>query len=195
MFDIKLAKSKMENEEGMNYLWVQLLRNEKVESQKSEIQVRLPNGIYRSHNLNSFVENEREHIVVDALDQDVIIEIFTQDAIQCGEMTIIVSLFTAETTVSKEISIQVVEEDEMDRAEIDAQVVERIKELSSATPPYDEGTNIVSIQPRILEKWDNEFSYLEKKYRIDYIHQPLGGARGQATDIEQLRTGGEVRGK
>lgn len=168
MLDIKLAKSKMENEEGMNHLWVQLLRDDKVKSQNSEIQIRLPKGIYRSHNLNGFVENEQEHIVVDALDQDVIVEIFTQDAIQCGEMTIVVSLLTAETTVGREISIQVVEENEMDMVEIDEQVVERIKELSNAAPPYDAGTNIVSIQPRILEKRDNEFSYLEKKYRIDY---------------------------
>ncbi|TVX91548.1 hypothetical protein [Cohnella terricola] len=168
MLDIKLAKSKMENEEGMNHLWIQLFRDGKVQSQKSEIQIRLPKGIYRSHNLNGLVENEREHIVVDAPDQDVIIEIYTQASIQCGEMTIVVSLLTAETTVSKEISIQVVEEDEMDMVEIDDQVVERIKELSHATPPCEEGTNFVSIQPRILEKRDNEFSYLEKKYRIDY---------------------------
>ncbi|GGF96416.1 hypothetical protein GCM10010912_46600 [Paenibacillus albidus] len=168
MLDIKLAKSKMENEEGMNHLWVQLFQDEKVQPQKSEIQIQLPKGIYRSNNLNGFVENEREHIVVDAFDQDVIIEIFTQDAIQCGEMTIVVSLLTAETTISKEIRIQIVEEDEMDMVEIDEQVVERIKELSNAAPTYDAETNIVSIQPRILEKRDNEYSHLEKKYRIDY---------------------------
>ncbi|MCC3372399.1 hypothetical protein [Cohnella sp. REN36] len=168
MLDIKLAKSKMENEEGMNHLWVQLLQDEQVQSQKSEIQIRLPKGIYRSKNLNGLVENEREHIVVDVFNRDVIIEIFTQDAIQCGEMTIVVSLLTAETTVSKEISIQVVEEDEMEMVEIDEQVVERIKELSKVTLPYDAGTNMVSIQSRILEKRDNEFSHLEKKYRIDY---------------------------
>lgn len=168
MFDIKLAKSKMENEEGMNHLWVQFFQDKKVNSQKSEIQIRLPKGIYRSNNLNGFVENEREHIVIDAFTQDVIIEIFTQDAIECSEMTIVVSLLRAETTLSKEISIQVVEEDEMDMVEIDEQVVERIKELTNAAPPYDPGTSIVSIQPRILEKRDNEFSHLEKKYRIDY---------------------------
>ncbi|MHA7965449.1 hypothetical protein ACX93W_15050 [Paenibacillus sp. CAU 1782] len=170
MLNIKLAKSKMENEEGMNHLWVQLLQDqdEKVQSQKSEIQIQLPKGIYRSINLNGFVENDREHIVIDVSDQDVIIEIFTQDAIQCGEMTIVVSLLTAETTVSKEVSFQVVEEDEMDMVEIDEQVVERIKELSNVAPPYDAVTNVVSIQPRILEKRKNEFSYLEKKYRIDY---------------------------
>ncbi len=168
MLDLKLAKSKMENEEGMNHLWVQLFQDEKVQSQKAEIQIQLPKGIYRSNNLNGFVENEREHIVVDAFNQNVIIEIFTQDAIQCGEMTIVVSLLTAETTVSKEVSFQVVEEDEMDRVEIDEQVIERIKELSNAAPAYDAGASVVSIQPRILEKRDNKFSYLEKKYRIDY---------------------------
>lgn len=153
MLDIKLAKSKMENEEGMNHLWIQLLHDEKAQSQKSEIQIQLPEGISRSNNLNGFVENERGHIVVNAPYQDVIVEIFTQDAIQCGEMTIVVSLLTPETTVSQEISIQ---------------VVERVKELSNAAPPYDAGTDIISIQPRILEKRDNEFSYLEKKYRVDY---------------------------
>jgi hypothetical protein len=168
MLNIKLAKSKMENEEGMNHLWVQLPWDKKAQPQKSEIQIQLPKGIYRSNNLNGFVENERGHIVVAAPDQDVIIEIFTQDAIQCGEMTIVVSLLTGETTVSREISLQVVEEDEMDRVEIDEQVIERVKELSNTAPPYDSGTDIVSIQPRILVKRDNEFSYLEKKYRIDY---------------------------
>ncbi|MNJ44768.1 hypothetical protein D3C77_398340 [compost metagenome] len=168
MLDIKLAKSKMENEEGMNHLWIHIHKDKTFGRHMSELQIRLPKGIHRSHNLSGFVENERAHIVVDALGQDVIIEIFTQDAIQCGEKTIVVSLLTAETTVSKEISIHVVEEDEMDMVEIDEQVVERTKELSNADPPYDEVTNIVSIPPRILEIKDNEFSYLEKKYRVDY---------------------------
>jgi ATP-dependent Clp protease protease subunit len=168
MLEIKLAKPKMENQEGMNHLWVRLFRNEKAESQESEIQIRLPKGIYRSRNLNGFVENEREHIVVGPLDRDVIIEIFTQDAIPCGEMTIVVSLLTAETTFSNEISIDVVEEDEMDMVEIDEQVVKRIKEISNAASRCDVETNIVSIQPRLLERRNNEFSYLEKKYRIDY---------------------------
>ncbi|KKO54151.1 hypothetical protein [Paenibacillus sp. DMB20] len=169
MLELKLAKSMMENEEGMNHLWVRIIQNEKVQSPKSEIQIRLPNGIYRSHNLNGFVENEREHIVVDAFDQDMIIEIFTQDAIECGEMTIGVTLISCEATISREIAIQVVLEDEMDEAQIDEQVVERVKEISNANvPPHSKETNAVFIQPRVMEIRDNEFSYLEKKYRIDY---------------------------
>lgn len=169
MLNIKLAKSIMENEEGMNHIWIQILRDEIVEPQKSELQIQLLNGVYRSRNLNGYVENEREHIVLDVHDNEVMIEIYTLDAIECGEMTISITLTTCETSVSKNIAIQVVNEDEMDKVEIDEQVVERIKELSNTIDPTNsDETNIVFIQPKIMEKRDNEFSYLEKKYRIDY---------------------------
>ncbi|OBR65244.1 hypothetical protein A7K91_19860 [Paenibacillus oryzae] len=167
MLDLKLAKSRMENEEGMNHLWIQLFRDEKI-AEKSEIQIRLPEGIYRSPNLNGYVENAREHIVIDGFDRDVIIELFTQEAVPCGERSIEVSLLTAGTTISKEISIPIVLEDDMDRVEIDEQVVERVKELSNAGPAFDMETTMVNISPRILKKSENEYSYLEKKYRIDY---------------------------
>ncbi|WP_281889989.1 hypothetical protein [Paenibacillus sp. YYML68] len=150
----------------MNHLWIQFMLDEK--SQQSEIQIQLPEGIYRSNNLNGLVENEREHIVVNACDREVFVEIFTRAAIECGEMTIVVSLWTVETTVTKEITIQIVEADEMDELEIDEQVIERIKELSNASPACDADSSRVTIQPRILETRDNKYSYLEREYRIDY---------------------------
>lgn len=168
MIDLRLAKSMMENEEGMNHLWIRLLDDEKVKIQGYELYIQLPIGIYRSYNLNGFAENEQEHVVVDALDEDVVIEIFTQDAIQCGETTIIVHLCSANITISKEISFLLVKEDEMDTVEIDEQVIERIKALDNAAPSYDEGAFIEFIQPKILKKSANEFSHLEKQYRIDY---------------------------
>ncbi|UNK19410.1 hypothetical protein MNQ98_05090 [Paenibacillus sp. N3/727] len=169
ILEIKLAKSLMENEEGMNHLWIQILRDDKVESQKSELDIQLPNGVYRSRNLNGYVENEQEQIVLDVQDKEVMIEIFTQDAIACGEVTISVTLFSRETSVCKKIPIQLVNENEMDLVKIDEQVVERIKELSNTNiPSNSEETNIVFIQPKVLETRDNEFSYLEKKYRVDY---------------------------
>lgn len=169
MLEIKLAKSMMENEEGMNHLWIQVLRNEEVVSQKLVIQIQLPNGVYRSRNLNGYFENKREHIVIDPLDQDVIVEIFTQDAIECGELTIEVTLTACEITISKKIPIQVVEEDEMDRAEMDEQVLERIKRLRNANVPSNNvETTAAFNQPKVLEIRDNPFSYLEKKYRMDY---------------------------
>lgn len=133
MFEIQLAKSKMENEEGMNHLWIKLVQGE--QWQASEIQIQLPEGIYRSQNLNGLTENERGHIVVDAPDQDVLLEIYTQTAVPCGEMTIVVILHTAVTIMRRDITIQVVEEDEMHTAEMNEHVVERIKTLRPPLQP------------------------------------------------------------
>ena len=83
-------------------------------------------------------------------------------------MTIVVSLLTAETTVHQDISIQVVPEEEMDTAEINEQVVARVKALSNTSPTHDDDdddSNIAYIQPKILEQ---RMSHLEKNYRIDY---------------------------
>lgn len=166
MLDIQFAKSKMENEEGMNHLWIQLHPEDL--TQTPEIKIQLPEGMYRSKNLNGLVENDQGHIVVEAPYQDVIIEIFTQDAVSCGERTIVVSLLTSETTVHQHISVQVVPEEEMDTAEINQHVVERIKALSNASPTHDDDddvSNIVYPQPKIMEQ---RMSHLEKNYRIDY---------------------------
>lgn len=166
MVDIQLAKSKMENEEGMNHLWIKLHPEDLL--QTSEIKIQLPKGIYLSKNLNGLIENEQGHIITDASGQDMIIEIFTQDAIPCGEMTIVVSLLTSEAAVHQDISIQVVPEEEMDTAEINQHVVERVKALSNTSPTHDDDeddSNIVYIQPKILEQ---RISRLEKNYRIDY---------------------------
>ncbi|MBB6695324.1 hypothetical protein H7B90_28400 [Cohnella xylanilytica] len=169
MLELKLAKSMMENEEGMNHLWVRVLREERAEPRKSEIRIRLPNGLYRSPNLNGLVENVRGNIAMDSFDQEVICEIFTQDPVECGDKTIVVTLLSNETTVSEEIRIRVVHEDDMDSVEIDEQVVERIKEISRAPiPPINEATNTIFLQPRVPVIRENKFSYLEKKYRIDY---------------------------
>ncbi|PZT56202.1 hypothetical protein [Paenibacillus silvae] len=169
MLEIQLAKSKMENEEGMNHLWIRLVQGE--QRQASEVQIQLPEGIYRSQNLNGLTENERGHIVVDAPDQDVLLEIYTQTAVPCGEMTIVVILHTAETMIRKDITIQVVEEEEMHTAEMNEHVVERIKTLrppSSASNQDNDGSTIIYIQPKKLEKSTSEYSHLEKNYRVDY---------------------------
>lgn len=168
MLELKLAKSMMENEDGMNHLWIRLLSDEIVTVQAYELQIELPKGLYRSPNLNGFIENDLQHIVVDALNEAVILEIFTQNAIACGVKTITVHLYFSEATITQSISLLIVEEEEMDTVEIDEQVIERIKTLSSTVPPFDEEATIELIQPKIVKKKANEFSHLEKKYRVDY---------------------------
>jgi len=168
MLELKLAKSMMENEEGMNHLWIRLLDDEIVTVQAYELQIDLPEGMYRSPNLNGFIENELEHVIVDAPHEAVILEIFTQNAIPCGEKTITVHLCSAKSTITEAISLLIVEEEEMGTVEIDEQVIERIKTLSSAAPSFDKETTIEFTPPKILKQRSNEFSHLEKQYRVDY---------------------------
>ncbi|MFP4977518.1 hypothetical protein ACE6ED_19085 [Paenibacillus sp. CN-4] len=159
----------MENEEGMNHLWIHVLRDEGMKSQQCEIEIRLPQGLYRSYNLNELAENERGHILTDGSDQEVMIEIFTENPISCGERLIAVTLFySSGITVSKEVTVEVVEEAGMDGVELDERVVERVKAIRGSLPPTEERTGTVTILPQILERRDNKYSYLEKEYRIDY---------------------------
>lgn len=169
MLDVRLAKRLMENQEGMNHLWIQILQDEPTVLEKSEMCIQLPNGVYRSYNLNGYTENECNHIFLDSMDKEVMIEIFTQDEIACGEVTICVTLTSCELTITREISLRIVYEDDMDLVEIDEQVVERIKQLGSANiSSNEENTDPIFNQPRVLKLRDNKFSYLTEKYRVDY---------------------------
>lgn len=152
---------------------IRLLRDEEELAQQAEIQLLLPDGIYRSRNLNGYAENERQHIVVGAPDQEVpdqevMVELYTENAIRCGEWTIAVNVWTAMSMISRELEMLVVGEEEMDAAELDDEVVECVKALRNAAPPADEGFRTVTIQPRRIEKRQHAFTDLEKKYRIDY---------------------------
>ncbi|GGG78656.1 hypothetical protein [Paenibacillus radicis (ex Gao et al. 2016)] len=166
--DFKLAKSLMENEEGMNHIWIQIFREEGSVSQTNQIEIQLPQGIYRSCNLNGYAENAWQQIVLDSKDNEVIFAIFTQEAIACGDVNISVTLTSGEKMLNREIPIRLVNEDEMDLVEINEQVTERVKQLTRAKDTSSgEDTNIILIQPRVLEIRHNDFSYLEQKYRVD----------------------------
>jgi hypothetical protein len=113
MFNVKLAKSIMENEEGMNHLWIQLFPD--VETKNAEIDVQLPDGIHRLHNLNGYVENESKHILLDLTkDKDVLIELFTQDPITYGTATIVITLIVGKNELIQKIPIYLVTDDEME---------------------------------------------------------------------------------
>ncbi|MDQ0192502.1 hypothetical protein [Paenibacillus wynnii] len=168
ILEMKLAKLMMENENGMNHLWIQIVRDEAAVPQKSKMHLQLPSGISRSYNLNGYTEDERQQIFLDAKDEEVMIEIFTQDAVPCREVSIGVTLISGETSLSKEILVQLVSEDEMDHVVIDERVVERIKELGiSSTISTGKDGDFVYIKPRYWVTRMNEYSYLEKEYRVE----------------------------
>ncbi|UVI29474.1 hypothetical protein [Paenibacillus spongiae] len=176
-FIMKFAKSVMENEEGMNHLWIQLPAVLPSRTAKAAIRVELPDGLYRSPNLNGYAEDESGNIVLDLSKvNDLLIEICTQEAVPCGEWAIRVSLIFGEKgqTFVQELPLLIAPEDEIDALVIDEQVVARLKEMGLSRE-HGSSTGIeqefVVYPPTIVEARENEFAFLARKYRVDYGHK------------------------
>ncbi|BFH61880.1 hypothetical protein [Paenibacillus azoreducens] len=165
-FDIRLAKSMMEHEEGMNHLWIQISRDENAAAKPLELQIQLPDGIYRSVNLNGYAENEQKRVMLGPLDTEVLFEIYTEEAIKCGEAAIQVTVFSGEKVITQDISLQLVTEEEMDQVQIDEQVVERVKTLETNSDTCNSCDKNWLPKVRIIQS--HELSELEKRYRVDY---------------------------
>lgn len=155
----------------MNHLWIQFFPDDTTIAKNAEMHIQLPDGIYRSHNLNGYVENESKCIFIDlSKDKDVLIEIFTNDAIPCGKATIIVTLNIGQNEHIKEVPIHLASDEEMDAIEINEQVIERLKELCNpAENLTHKELEFFFYQSRVIEPRNNKLSYLEKKYRVDYF--------------------------
>ncbi|MFU1795620.1 hypothetical protein ACM1RC_17295 [Paenibacillus azoreducens] len=168
-FDIRLAKSMMEHEEGMNHLWIQISRDENAAAKPLELQIQLPDGIYRSDNLNGYAENEQKRVMLGPLDTEVLFEIYTEEAIKCGEAAIQVTVFSGEKVITQDISLQLVTEEEMDQFQIDEQVVERVKTLETNSDTCNScDKDNMNWLPKVRIIQSHELSELEKRYRVDY---------------------------
>lgn len=155
----------------MNHLWIQFFPDDTTIAKNAEMHVQLPDGIYRSLNLNGYVENESKCILIDlSKDKDVLIEIFTYDAIACGKATIIVTLNIGQNELIKEIPIHLASDEEIDAYDINEQVIERLKELSNTAENLTQKEQeYFFYKSRVIEPRNNKLSYLEKKYRVDYF--------------------------
>ncbi|NIK76816.1 hypothetical protein FHS15_001941 [Paenibacillus castaneae] len=172
MISVRKAKSKLENHEGMNHLWIQL--HPIGDAQNVRVQIKLPPGLYRRRNLSSFFEDDAGEIVIyepnktDAF----FIEIYTSEPVSCGSKTIVISLSYNDVNgdfirLEHAVGMEIVEEDEMNDVCIDDEVVRLVKELQL----YNEQNNNPYMNDSSLSKpliIDPEpCSDLEKKYRID----------------------------
>lgn len=170
ILETRLAKSIMENEEGLNHLWI-LLSDDLFDYKELQLNVQLPEGVHRLPNLNGHAENES--IMPDlSKGQDVLLEIYTEDAIECGERIITVSLVYSDgrkqNEMSHNIPVTFVNDEEIEAVSIDEEVVDRLKELRNTSPRETlETTDCVNIRPNTVVK-SNKFSFLEEKYRVDY---------------------------
>lgn len=174
MFDLRLAKSIMEQEDGMNHLLIQFLPIE-VSIETAILSIKLTKGLHRDINLNGYDENESQEILLDlSYDKDVLIEIYTQTAVCLDEATVFVTLGFNDkdnkwNEFSKDITIGFFSGEEMDAfLELDQQVIERVKELRNLDAAVRNSDEFMKIQPKIYELKSNKFAYLEHKYRVDY---------------------------
>lgn len=175
MINVLFAKSGIENEEGMNHLWIQLTPAAQ-SVLNARIHVSLPSGIHRLRNLSQFDEEQTGEIVVPhpQIINDVIIEIFTREPISCGEKTLSVAFCCTNedgtaTRIEHFVPLHVVPEEEIDHIQINEAVVHKIKELQrqsecSGQQAFKEytPTKIIRIDSGHISEW-------EKKYRIDGV--------------------------
>lgn len=175
MLNLRMAKAKMEHEDGMNHLWIQLLSEEFATIEKAEVSIKLPSGLYRTPNLNGYVENETDCIVLNlSHDTDILLELYTQSAVDFEEARVVVTLRFKDIEnqwrgLNKDITVRFVTEEELEETlELDLQVIERVKELRNLAVNESNSDELFIVQPRKYEHRDNEYAYLEKKYRVEF---------------------------
>lgn len=173
--NLRLAKSIMEREEGMNHLWIQLSPMDCSISDQAEVSIALPHGLYRMPNLNGYKEWDSNGILIHlSRDKDILLELYTQRAVDFDEACIMVTLRFKDAEnrwnkFSQMISVRFGAEEEIEKTLVlDQQVIKRVKELRNHAISEPHSDDFVIVRPRIYELTDNEYAYLEKKYRVDY---------------------------
>lgn len=172
MITVRSAKSKIEHQEGLNHLWLQLQPIGHVTN--ARLQIVLPAGVFRRRNMSNFYENDAGEIVIYQPDvaDDLIIEIYTQEPVRSGTKTIlfVLSFEDANGTFNRLehfVPIEVVHDDEMDDISTDEEVVKKIMELR----PYSDGDKNGDVseyyRSKTLRIDPGPYSDLEKKYRIE----------------------------
>jgi len=136
---LSLAKSKMENEEGLNYLRVAWTPFGK--SGIAVLRIGLPPEIRRKPNLSGFDENEGGLVTVYQPDvsDEVVFELYTVDPVPCGR-----SMITAEIvykpvgksviTIARSLTLEIAAADSMEGLAIDQGVVDCVERLGRPDP-------------------------------------------------------------
>ncbi|WP_028610855.1 hypothetical protein [Paenibacillus harenae] len=170
ILEYRLAKSIMENEDGLNHLWIRLSGTDPYDRKRVQMNINMPDGLLRLPNLNGCSEDPAGKMEL-AQSDDILLEVYTEDQVACGVYMISVDISYLDVRnplrmMLIAIPVRLVTEDEMDGVVIDDEVVNRLKQLKgkAASNETDE-INVFGIRPISVK---NEFSFLEQKYRIDY---------------------------
>jgi hypothetical protein len=175
MIKSRFMKPVMENEEGMNHLWIQLAPIGSADN--LIVQIFLPIGLYRNKNFSGFNETEAMEIQITnpLITNDIIIELFTREQVVSGEKTIIVTLTYHENgkfnRIEHFIPLKILPEDEIEEILVDEAVLQKVKELKQGQIIEQDKEFVVYSPTHILRIDPNKLSDLEKKYRIDFYQE------------------------
>ncbi|MDQ8735815.1 hypothetical protein [Paenibacillus sp. LHD-38] len=166
MMKTSIAKSMMENEEGMNHLLIEI---PPLDVQGAQVGIILPDGIFRTKNLTGYYEDESGSILIDhrtKWTQHLLIELYTKEKLNFEQTTVntVLTLKSKDTTTSQyenTVTMTLADEGDMEGLVIDENVITFLKNLQSAKDDN------VTPQPKTY-KTVNEYAFLEEKYRIDF---------------------------
>ncbi|MBP1994473.1 hypothetical protein [Paenibacillus eucommiae] len=171
MIKTKFTKSAMENEEGMNHLWIQIAPIGQAD--QVHVQIVLPAGVHRLHNLSGFPETAAKEIQLPnpLAAADLVIELFTRDPVMPGEKTVIVALTYKDSEgkhsrLEHYVPLSILAEEESDSLLVDEEAVAYIKELLLHRG-LEHKTFIDYSKTPVIRIDPNKYSDLEKKYRIE----------------------------
>jgi ATP-dependent Clp protease protease subunit len=173
MITVKIEKSVMENEEGINHVWIQFQQLPGTEHIGGvRVSLELPEGMHRLPNMNGYPENEFGAIEMGSpiKGSDVLIELYTEKAVpgDKGEISVIVDYRNDRGQLQRHThstTINFANEDGMNDLLIDEEVAGRVKQLRSRS--LDDEWEFTIIKPAAVSL-SRELSELEKKYRIEY---------------------------
>jgi ATP-dependent Clp protease protease subunit len=160
-----IAKSIMENEEGMNHLLIEI---PPLDVQEAEVQIILPDGMFRTQNLTGYKEGESGSILIDHRTkwmQHLLIELYTKEKLNFEQATVnaVLTLKSKDgTTQFKDaVTVTLADEDNMEDLVVDENVITFLKNLQTAKEEN------VTTQPKTYMTV-NEYAFLEEKYRVDF---------------------------
>lgn len=171
MMKSRFTKSLIENEEGLNHLWIQLDPLGQVEYVR--IQIILSAGLYRIHNLSGYIETDAEEIEIlnPMISNNIVVEIFTRTPILTGVRAVIIAITYKEegkhTRIEQNIPLTVVGEEEIGGLIVDEEAANFVKEHIKKQHSEESQDFIDFSHTKVIRIEANKYSELEKKYRIE----------------------------
>lgn len=177
--EVRLAKSVLENEEGMNHLWVHLEPLGGVK--QAVLELRLPEGIHWDGKAKGYPQDTRGRVIIEQpeMPNDLLMGIYTIQPIDCGSVSLSIHVSFIDhsgmeicNTLLVPLSIVDAEGVDEEKVEIDEEVVRRVKEqaLTEPTSTHPDGSECGMLDcslPKLIRYDPHYRSELEEKYRVE----------------------------